>query len=142
MQFLRVGVDAGGGHLGVSQDALYDVDVYVQLAEQRSGGVARVVQPNVFDPGLTEDFLPFPPIDVRVDRVAVRLAPNQVPFLPRVTRRFLFGILRFAVHPQCGDERGRQGSHCIRLVLNSCCTSLAARRGAAYEGDRSVDRRR
>jgi hypothetical protein len=32
--------------------------------------VTCVVQPHVLDSGLAEDFLPFLPIDVRVDRVA------------------------------------------------------------------------
>jgi hypothetical protein len=39
----------------VAQDFLYDVDIYVQLAEQCPGGVPRVVQPRVLgDRGLTQ----------------------------------------------------------------------------------------
>jgi hypothetical protein len=89
----------------VPQDVLDHVDVYVQLAEQGSGGVARVVQPHVLDSGLAEDFLPFLPIDVRVDRVAVRLAPNQVPVLPGAANGVALGLLCFEVRVQCGDER-------------------------------------
>jgi hypothetical protein len=107
MQFPRVGVDARRGHLGVTQDALYHVDVYVQLSEERSGGATCVVQPHVLDAGLAEDFLPFLPIDVRVDRVAVRLAPNQIPLLPGVANGVALGSLCSEVRAQCGDERRR-----------------------------------
>jgi hypothetical protein len=66
-----VGVDTRGGHLGAPKDALNHMNVYVQFAEQGPGGVTCVVQPHVFDPCLGDDFLPFLPIDVRVDRVSV-----------------------------------------------------------------------
>jgi hypothetical protein len=95
------------GHLGLPKNALNHVDVYVQLAEQRSGRVASVVQPHVLDFGLAEDFLPFLPIDVRVDRVTGRLAPNQIPVLPGVTSGVALGSLCFEVRVQCGDERRR-----------------------------------
>jgi hypothetical protein len=39
-----VGVDARRGHLGMSQDALYDVDVHVQLAEQGSATHPRTTR--------------------------------------------------------------------------------------------------
>jgi hypothetical protein len=72
----------------------------VQLAEQCSGGVARVVQAHVLDSGFAENFLPFLPIDVRVDRVSVRLAPDQIPVLPRSTSGFALGFLCFEVLAQ------------------------------------------
>src|SRR6266700_3093155 len=98
-----IGVDARRGHLGVPQDALYHVDVYMQFAEQRSGGVARVVQPHVLDPGFAENLLPFLPIDVRVDRVAVWLAPDKIPVLPGIASGVALGLLRFEVLAQRRD---------------------------------------
>lgn len=100
-----VGVDARRGHLGVPKDVLNHVDVYVQLAEQRSCRVASVVQPHVLNSGLAEDCLPFLPIDVRVDRVTVRLAPNQIPVLPGVAGGVALGSLCLQVRVQCGDKR-------------------------------------
>lgn len=85
------------------QDALYHVDVHMQLAEQRSGSVARVMQANVSDSCLAENFLPFLPIGVRVSRVAVRLAPDQIPVLPCIASDSALGVLRFEVLAQCND---------------------------------------
>jgi len=90
----RVGVDAGGGHLGVSQDFLYDVDVDVQFAQERPGCVPGVVQPGVLgDARISEECFPLVPVVVRVDRPSVWLAPDQVPVLPVLPGRFLLGVL-------------------------------------------------
>jgi len=78
-----IGVDASGTDLGVAKNALYDVHVDVLLAEQRSGGMARIMQPGTLaDAGLGQECLPLVPVIVRVDGAATRLAPDQIPVLP------------------------------------------------------------
>ena len=112
-----VGIDARRGHLGVPKDALNHVDVYVQLAEQRSGRVASVLQPHVLDLGLAEDFLPFLSIDVRV-----RVPLGRVNLIPPMRFGQAFACLvqsggqNFGHSPLCSAQLGGHGvAHvCLR----------------------------
>ena len=62
--------------------------------------MARVVQPHVPDSGLGEQRFPFVPVVVRVDWLAVRLAPDEIPFTPGFARRLPLGFLRGLVRAQ------------------------------------------
>lgn len=83
-----IGVAARGADLGVAEDALYDVHVHVLFAEQRSGGMTRVMQPGALgDPSLGQQCLPFVPVVVRVDGPTARLTPDQISVFPGFCRR-------------------------------------------------------
>jgi hypothetical protein len=94
----------------VAKDPLDYVHVDMQLAQERAAGVARVVEPSVLgDAGLFEERFPFLPVDMRVGRSAVRLAPDQVPVFPGGPGRGALDGLVLEVLPQHRDDLGGDG---------------------------------
>ena len=87
-----LGVDPGGGDLGLAEDALDHVYVDVLLSQQRAGSV-RVVKPGVLgDGGSGEQCLPLFPVVVRIDRLAFRPAPDKIPVVSAVSGGSPFGV--------------------------------------------------
>lgn len=101
----------------MTQDALYHVHVHVLFAQQRPGGVPRVVQScGLGNARLGEQGFPLVPVVMRVDRAAVWPAPDQIPLLP-LPRSFPLGVLGLQVHTQRWDELYRDRHGPLALAL-------------------------